>query len=331
MKHRKETSSSLNLAVEASEKLWSRGFLELRNSSESEALVAHAEIESTRFNGRNSRFYGRFVPLLTGMVTLLGESYRRYFKLGLAHTREVGSDAHYWALNQLQPGVNAVLEWIGDWYTLACDGENRYVQRVGSIPFVPGETGSLSIPTIKLQPPQPKPWCAPAWLFWMSPLVGISGLKTKHIPETDSDKPLSAALTRLLFKGVRRVLLWRLRAEIENVRNEETVAAGAVAPTTVQEEIKTNKRRIEKRRPKRFDGLGEKKADLSEYTDVLTEKQKDSFSLKYEYGLGTGEIASRMELDRKTVYEHIEAADRKVNQAYSNDRRKARSVKEVSE
>jgi DNA-directed RNA polymerase specialized sigma24 family protein len=70
-------------------------------------------------------------------------------------------------------------------------------------------------------------------------------------------------------------------------------------------------------------GLGPKKTDLSHYTDRLTEKQRQAFSLKYEYELGLAEIASRMGLDRKTAYEHIEAAKRKIDQARSSEKRKA--------
>jgi DNA-directed RNA polymerase specialized sigma24 family protein len=55
----------------------------------------------------------------------------------------------------------------------------------------------------------------------------------------------------------------------------------------------------------------------------LTEKQQQAFSLKFEYELGLAEIALRMGLDRKTVYEHIEAAKRRIDQARSNEKRKA--------
>src|SRR5262249_44827712 len=75
---------------------------------------------------------------------------------------------------------------------------------------------------------------------------------------------------------------------------------------------------------KGIEGLGPKKTDLSEYMDSLTDKQRLAFSLKNEYGLGPAEVASRMGLDRKTAYEHLEAANRKINQAYSNAKRGAR-------
>jgi hypothetical protein len=70
-----------------------------------------------------------------------------------------------------------------------------------------------------------------------------------------------------------------------------------------------------------------RKADLSQWKQGLTDKQELALSLKYEYELGLAEIASRMGLDRKTAYEHIKAAELKVNQAHSADRRAANRAK----
>ncbi len=67
-----------------------------------------------------------------------------------------------------------------------------------------------------------------------------------------------------------------------------------------------------------------KKADLSQYMQGLTEKQQLAFSLKCEYGLGPVEIASRMGIDRSTMYEHIEAANRKIDQVRSNEKHRTR-------
>lgn len=75
-------------------------------------------------------------------------------------------------------------------------------------------------------------------------------------------------------------------------------------------------------RPKGLEALPSKKLDLSRYMDNLTEKQRMAFSLKNEYGLGLAEIAWRMDLDRKTAYEHIQAANRKIDQDQSREKRK---------
>lgn len=76
-------------------------------------------------------------------------------------------------------------------------------------------------------------------------------------------------------------------------------------------------------RPKGTEGLVRKR-DLSQYMDRLTEKQHLAFSLKFEYELRLSEIALRMGINRKTADEHIKAAQKKVEQARSSDKRKAR-------
>src|SRR5713101_956968 len=203
---------------------------------------------------------------------------------------------------------------------LACDGSNQYMQPIGSAPFQPGQT--VSIPLNPTEIVSPASWRAPAWLFAVGPVVGIGPLKTKHVPAIDSEERLSAAHTRLLLKGARRVFLWKLGAEIETVRNEEIAAAGAIpAATAGGQSGAPNKGRGSTDSSKGIEGLV-RKADLSQYTHGLTEKQQLAFSLKYEYGLGLAEIASRMGLNRKTVHEHIEAAKRKVEQSREGEKRK---------
>lgn len=67
----------------------------------------------------------------------------------------------------------------------------------------------------------------------------------------------------------------------------------------------------------------ERKADLSQYMQGMTDKQQLAFSLKYEYGLRPTEIARRMGIDRTTVNEHLDAANRNLNQNRSFEKRKA--------
>ena len=127
-------------------------------------------------------------------------------------------------------------------------------------------------------------------------------------------------------------MLWELEAAIETVHNEETAAAGAIPAETVGRQTEgSSKQRDSKSRLKGIEGLGPKKSDLSRYMHNLTEKQQLALSLKYEYGLRLGEIASRMEVDRKTAYEHFKAAERKIQQARSNEKRKARRDKNIDE
>ena len=296
------TRHSLTPALDAVSKLLEGGFARLKSSGEMAALMANEDIKRTPVTGKSRPFYSHFLPLRRGMVAMLADSYRRYFKLALAHHRQAGRDPDKWAQGQLQPAVGAALEWIRDWYILACDGENQYVRNIGSTEFVPGQTVSLSIPTTAPPFPPPKSWRAPAWLFQVSlALFGVGLLKQKNIPAANSEEKLSAAHTRLLLNGARRIFLWELGVEIETVRNEETAAAGAIPVETVYEQTEgPSKRKSSEHRLKGIEGLV-RKADLSQYMHNLTEKQQLAFSLKYEYQLGLGEIASRMGIDRKTA------------------------------
>ena len=221
-------------ALEAIGNLLLQELNEILSRGQMAASSAHAEIRLRPIDQRTGPFYRYFLPWRKDLVSRLADSYRRYFRLALAHPRQTGRDPHQWAWSQLQPAVGATLEWIRNWYMLACDGENQYVRPVGTIEYAAGQTSSLSIPLTLPPLPPPKSWRAPAWLFQVSLAhVGVGPLKEKHVPATDSEQKLGAAHTRLLLKGARRVFLWELAAAIERVRNEETAAAGAIPTETV--------------------------------------------------------------------------------------------------
>jgi len=226
------------------------------SSGELAAMRAHDEIELRLINQKRGHFYWHFLPLRKDLVSRLANSYRRYFKLALTHPRQAGRDPHQWAWGHLQPAVRAALEWIRDWYVLACDGENQYVRHTGRIEFVPGQTSSsLSIPLTVPPFPPPKSWHAPAWLFAIAPLLGIGPLKTKNVPANDSDERLSMAHTRLLLKGARWMFLSELGATIERVRNEETAAAGEIAETVNEHTRGPNKRKGWEQRLKLYSAI----------------------------------------------------------------------------
>jgi DNA-directed RNA polymerase specialized sigma24 family protein len=157
--------------------------------------------------------------------------------------------------------------------------------------------------------------------------VGIGPLKTQHVPTGSKEDRLGEAHTRLLLKGARRSFLWQLGTAIETVRSEEIAAAGAIPLSVTDPRMQETKKPNDvKHEPKGVEGLV-RKADLSQYMHNLTEKQQLAFSLKFEYELGLAEIALRMGLDRKTAYEHIEAANRKLNQVHSGEKRKGNRAK----
>lgn len=88
-----------------------------------------------------------------------------------------------------------------------------------------------------------------------------------------------------------------------------------------------NEPKDSKRSLKGFEGLGHKKANFSQYMVGMTDKQQMAFSLKYEYGLRLTEIASRMEIDRTTAREHLDAANRKLERSRAFEKRKANRSK----
>ncbi|MGA2483340.1 MAG: hypothetical protein ABSF92_09495 [Candidatus Acidiferrales bacterium] len=317
--------SNLTSALEAIANLLLQELHEVFFDGQGIALSAHADIELAPVDQKGGAFYRHFLPLRKDLVTVLAVSYRRYFKPALAHPREAGRDPHQWAWDQLLPAVCAALEWIRNWYILACD-----VRPLVSTEFVPGQPLSISIPTTAPPLPSPKSWRAPAWLFSVAPTVGIGPLKTEHVPDTSSEQRLGAAHTRLLLKGARRVFLWELETAIDTVRNEEIAAAGAIPEATVGGQA-GGPNKPPKHWLKGFEGLGPPKTDLSQYMHNLTEKQQLAASLKWEYGLGLAEIASRMGINRKTADEHIEAAKRKIDEALSSEKRKAHRAKSKPE
>jgi hypothetical protein len=300
---------------------------QILSSAWSAALAANSEIGIRPINLRTGPFHRHLAPLLKELVSALAGTYRRYLKLALAHPGQVADDPNDWALAHLQPFVSATVDWIRDWYMLACDGSNQYMQPVGSVPFEPGQTASISVP---LNPPEiasMKSWRAPAWLFAVGPVVGIGPLKTQNVPATDSEEKLSVAHTRLLLKGVRRVFLGVLVVAIEKVRNE--IAAAAAFPSSIvfARTSEPESRTRAKPQPVGTEGLGQKKADLSQYMLDMTDKQRLAFSLKYEYELRLTEIASRMRIDRTTAREHLDAANRRLEQNRAFEKRKANRSK----
>lgn len=208
------------------------------------ALNVHHQIKSTLIHQKTESFYRHLLPLRELLSSLLAKSYRMYFKLALTHPRQVEHNPDEWARFHLQPAIGATVEWLRDWYILACDGESQWVRIVASTEFAAGRT--VSLPTLITAPPLPsqKSWRAPAWLFEVSlVVVGIGVLKSQHVPQTDSEQRLGASYTRLLLKGARRVFLWQLEEVLERVWNEEIAAAGAIP---IEDEIGEKRRPIKR-------------------------------------------------------------------------------------
>jgi hypothetical protein len=251
-------ATNVAAALDAIGNLASQELDALFHGGQIDAMFAYDEIGLAPINQKCGVFYRHFVPIRNNLVLLLANSYRQYFKVALAHPREVGTSPEQCAWNRLQSAVGLTIEWIRDWYILACDGENQSVRHLGQIPFVPGQTVSLPI-SLTVPPLPPESWRAPAWLFEVAPTLGfIRPLKTEHVPATDSEEKLGAAHTRLILKLARRVFLWVLGAAIEKARNEETAAAGAIpAQAMGGEKRRPNKRKGWEQREKLYRAIWE--------------------------------------------------------------------------
>jgi hypothetical protein len=214
-------------ALQAIATLLEGDFKKLQDALWKEALATNSEMAQLHYRQKTVPFFRRFVPLRQRMSTLLAEAYRRFFKLAQAHPSKTEGDSDRWAGNQLRPSLDTAVEWIRQWYILACDGPE----------------------------PSSTPWRAPSWLFGVSEVYfGIRFVYQNHLPNMDSDEPLGESHTRLLLKGARRVLLWDLEEAIERVRNEETAAAGAVrADAVTGQRRRTIKRKGWEKRLKLYD------------------------------------------------------------------------------
>jgi DNA-binding CsgD family transcriptional regulator len=89
--------------------------------------------------------------------------------------------------------------------------------------------------------------------------------------------------------------------------------------------------RARKQYPKGFDALQEKYADMSGYTALvgLTPRQRECYSLRKEYNLPLAEVAARLGIHRKTAYEHINAAEKKIKLQLENRRDRSGRIKKA--
>jgi hypothetical protein len=112
-------------ALEAIGKLLEQDLSLLIFSGNQSALSAHSEIGVVSIHSKSAAFYRHLVPWRENLVSILAGGYRRFFKVALAHPHDAGRGPHQWALLQLQPTLEEMMGRIGDWYVLACDGENQ--------------------------------------------------------------------------------------------------------------------------------------------------------------------------------------------------------------
>jgi hypothetical protein len=248
-----QVNAALAAPLEAVANLCEHAFAQLDNASSLQAIATHSATRQGSGQDKKAAFYRAFWPLQSQMIGVLGQTYRRYMRLALAHANKLGVDPATWAGLQLLPAVNAALYWMRDWYILACDGENQRVRHLATVPVVPGAEASISL---SAPPPlDSMPWRAPAWLFGISlAMFGVGRMKQKHIPNKESGEKLGPSHSRLLLKGAKRVFMWELGKALQVIANEEVAAAGAVRTETAQNAIRQpNKRRGWQQREKLYE------------------------------------------------------------------------------
>ncbi len=131
-----KTNLALTAATEAVANLCEDEFSKLDPRSEMEALRVAPNSGNRILAGRAQSFIDLSSPCAQRWLGCW-RTYRRYFKLALAHPRDTGQDANHWALIQLQPAIHAAIDWIRDWYVLACEGENRHLVTMATVQVVP--------------------------------------------------------------------------------------------------------------------------------------------------------------------------------------------------
>jgi hypothetical protein len=234
-------SSTFADALEATGNLFNEDFLKLNSSAEIRGLAAHSEIRNVSVASKSAVFFRHYLPLREQMISLLSDTYRRFLKLALANSRQTRVQPEQWASIQMQPAIHAALQWIREWYILACEGENKSIRVLTAIQVV--QSGEMTFPIPNSVPELPR-WLAPSWLFQISlALFGIGMMKQEHVPKRESEERLGESHTRLLLKGAKRVFLWDLQGVCQTIRNEEIAAAGALpeTPTTKPREPRKRK------------------------------------------------------------------------------------------
>jgi DNA-binding CsgD family transcriptional regulator len=176
------------------------------------------------------------------------------------------------------------------------------------------------------------------WVYWRAPrFVYMQPWgNLPYDPTTAWEREPSANRTEEVLRGLTSKMLDPARFKLDRLAGEAHVSlacapfpsAGTRDRNSTSQQARTDAGRemnVSSSVPNgEQDELPAKKADLSRYMDQaeLTERQRECFSLKFEYGLAVIAIAERLHIHRKTVDEHIEAANRRMQIAKLRDKGK---------
>jgi len=166
-----------------------------------------------------------------------------------------------------------------------------------------------------------------AWVYWRAPrfvYMQPSG-NLPYDPATAWKREPSADRTEELLRGITSKMLDPARFKLDQLAGEAHVSlASTPVPLRRSDLLSRSQSTGDLADVKDLnvpsddpDDLPAKQIALSRYMDQaqLTDRQRECLSLKVEYGLPVIAIAERLHIHRKTVDEHIEAANRRIKLA----------------
>jgi DNA-binding CsgD family transcriptional regulator len=179
-----------------------------------------------------------------------------------------------------------------------------------------------------------------AWVSWRAPRfvhMHPSG-NTLYDATTAWQRVEDADTTELLLRGLTGKMSDPARFELDRLAGEAYVALACTPPAThSQAEERSpaspkersagdNSRKMSDPTRGAENRLPAKQTDLSRYLEEteLTDRQRECFSLKFEYGLTVTAIAERLQIARATVDEHIDAAERRLQLSSLKEKAKER-------
>jgi DNA-binding CsgD family transcriptional regulator len=181
-----------------------------------------------------------------------------------------------------------------------------------------------------------------SWVYWRAPrLIHMTPSGNTPYAQATAWQRENAEFTERLLQGLTGKMLDPARLKLDTIVGAAYVALASSSP--VQDPSTPHSPATPSTPPasvspetdtldvpiKHKGKLPPRQTDLSQYMDGarLTERQRDCFSLRLEYGLTITAIAERLEINRKTVDEHIEAAKRKIDITRKQDRDDAKKAR----
>lgn len=165
------------------------------------------------------------------------------------------------------------------------------------------------------------------WVYWRAPrfvYMQPSG-NLPYDPATAWEREPSADRTEELLRGITSKMLDPARFKLDQLAGEAHVSLASTPVPLHRSDLLSRSQSTgdladvkDLNVPNDDPGeLPAKQIDLSRYMDQaqLTDRQRECLSLKVEYGLPVIAIAERLHIHRKTVDEHIEAANRRIKLA----------------